>query len=159
VSGDLVVRVASDADTTVLAELRRRWTEELAGHPVSDPAFDDAFERWWTRERQQRVTWLTELAGVAVGMLNMLVFTRMPKPADPARRTPRRTQWGYVANVYVDPAHRDRGIGKLLLDACMEHARGRRFDRLVLSPSERSVPFYARAGFVPATSLMVLPLS
>ena len=48
-------------------------------------------------------------------MLNMLVFTRMPKPA---RRTSR---WGYVR--------------------------------------ERSVPFYERAGFVPATSLMVNDLS
>ena len=31
--------------------------------------------------------------------------------------------------------------------------------RIVLSPSERSVPFYRRAGFRDATELLVLPLA
>jgi GNAT superfamily N-acetyltransferase len=74
----------------------------------------------------------------------------MPRPsaADPGR-------WGYVANVYVVPGDRDRGVGRLLLDAVTAHADEQGFARLVLSPSERSVPFYARHGFEPATSLMV----
>ena len=83
----------------------------------------------------------------------MLVFTRMPKPGRPVSR------WGYVANVYVDHAGRDQGTGRLLLDACLAHARDHDYARLVLSPSERSVPFYSRAGFGPATSLMVHDLS
>jgi hypothetical protein len=43
------------------------------------------------------------------------------------------------------------------LNASTGHADEHGFARLVLSPSERSVPFYARAGFEPATSLMVRP--
>ena len=42
-----------------------------------------------------------------------------------------------------------------MLDACTSYADSHGFVRIVLSPSERSVPLYARAGFVPATSLMV----
>ncbi|WP_233442185.1 hypothetical protein [Lentzea atacamensis] len=36
----------------------------------------------------------------------------------------------------------------------MTHARARSCARIVLSPSERSVPFYQRAGFGPATMLL-----
>ncbi|MFD9704516.1 GNAT family N-acetyltransferase [Lentzea sp. NPDC059081] len=51
-------------------------------------------------------------------------------------------------------AHRERGIGTALLDAAVAHARARSCARIVLSPSERSVPFYRRAGFGPATMLL-----
>lgn len=37
-------------------------------------------------------------------------------------------------------------------------ARARGFDRVVLNPSARSVPFYRRAGFVPADGLLLHPL-
>ena len=65
--------------------------------------------------------------------------------------------WGYVANVYVVPSARDTGTGTLLLEAVTAHADEHGYARLVLSPSERSVPFYERAGFAPATSLMLRP--
>lgn len=146
------VRVATAADVPVVAGLRRAWTEENAGGTVEDPSFEAVFADWFEREAGQRVTWLAEDGDRAVGMLNMLVFTRMPRPsaADPGR-------WGYVANVYVVPGDRDRGVGRLLLDAVTAHADEQGFARLVLSPSERSVPFYERAGFAPATSLMLRP--
>jgi len=82
------------------------------------------------------------------------VFTRMPKPRSADARGPAR-QWGYVANVYVERDHRDHGIGRALLDEAVRHADRHGFARLVLAPSERSVAFYERAGFGPATSLMV----
>lgn len=148
------VRVATAADVPVVAGLRRAWTEENAGGTVEDPSFEAVFADWFEREAGQRVTWLAEDGDRAVGMLNMLVFTRMPRPsAADAPAHPGR--WGYVANVYVVPGDRDRGVGRLLLDAVTAHADEQGFARLVLSPSERSVPFYERAGFAPATSLML----
>jgi hypothetical protein len=47
-----------------------------------------AFEQWWRRERDQRITWLASIDDRPVGMLNMLVFTRMPTPER------WRSQWG-----------------------------------------------------------------
>jgi GNAT superfamily N-acetyltransferase len=151
------VALATDEDAAVIAALRHRWSEEQAGTPIDDVGFGDAFDAWYQREREQRLTWLAYDGDAAVGMLNMLVFTRMPKPGDD--RTGRPRQWGYVANAYVAETHRDAGLGSLLMDACLAAARERGFARLVLSPSERSVPFYARHGFEPATSLMVRRLS
>ena len=81
----------------------------------------------------------------------------MPKPRDPgAVGAPGR--WGYIANVYVDPTYRDTGTGRRLLDQALEHADRERFDRLVLSPTERSMPFYTRAGFEPASQLLLRPM-
>ena len=151
--GSPTVRRGGLDDVDALTRLRERWSAEQDGGPVEDADFAGVFGEWFEREANHRLTWLAELGGSPVGMLNMLVFTRMPKPA---RRTSR---WGYVANVYVDAGHRDGGVGRVMLDAALAHARAHDFVRLVLSPSERSVPFYERAGFVPATSLMVNDLS
>jgi GNAT superfamily N-acetyltransferase len=49
--------------------------------------------------------------------------------------------------VFVLPAHRDAGVGRLLLDAALAHADAHSYVRVVLHPSPRSVPFYERAGF------------
>nr|WP_246416086.1 GNAT family N-acetyltransferase [Nocardioides luti] len=125
----------------------------MAGGPIEDDGFTERFEAWLEVEQHQRVTWLGLVAGEPVAMLNLLVFTRMPRPGHPAGN-----RWGYLANFYVLPAHRDGGLGSRLLAACTAYADAEGFARVVLSPSERSVPFYARGGFAPATSLMVRPL-
>jgi GNAT superfamily N-acetyltransferase len=51
--------------------------------------------------------------------------------------------------------YRNQGIGRHLLGAVLGHARQHGFARVVLSPSERSVPFYRRAGFGPAGALLL----
>jgi GNAT superfamily N-acetyltransferase len=155
VSGAAAVRLATRSDVPALAELRRAWTEEVGGQ-VEDTGYDDAFAAWFDHQEEQRVTWVLEVGAALVGMVNVLVFTRMPRPR-PAEGPRPPAQWGYVANMYVAPARRGAGLGGLLLDAVVAHADAHGFARLVLSPSERSVPFYARAGFGPATSLLVRP--
>lgn len=150
------VRRATPSDDPLVAELRRAWTEENHGGPVDDPGFAERFAAWADRERDQRVTWLALQAGRPVGMLNMLVFERMPWPGQGGAVT-RPGHWGYVANVFVRAEHRNVGVGALLVAACVEHADTAGFARTVLSPSERSIPFYERLGFRPAADLMVRP--
>jgi GNAT superfamily N-acetyltransferase len=151
------VRVATWEDRGAVAALRRAWTEEnrvAAGQdgPVEDDDYLMRFDAWLEREQHQRVTWLGWADGEGVGMLNLLTFTRMPRPGETAPN-----QWGYLANCYVRPEHRNTGLGSRLLAACTAYADAHAFVRIVLSPSARSVPFYARSGFEPATSLMVRP--
>lgn len=150
----VIVRRCQPDDGALLAGLRRAWVEENAGAEKPDPGFDEAYEAWWQREYDLRVSWVAELDGHPIGMLNMCVFSRMPAPGR------LHSQWGYLANLFVLAEHRNAGVGGDLLAACLAYAREQRFVRVVLSPSERSVPFYRRAGFAPAGGdLMLVTLS
>jgi GNAT superfamily N-acetyltransferase len=146
-----LVRVArGDADVEAMTELRRRWTEERRG-VGADPGFAGRFRAWFQAEAHQRTFWLALLDDAPIGMTNLLTFERMPGPEIDAGR------WGYLGNMYVAPEHRDAGIGRQLLDAVVAHADAHGLERIVLSPSERSVPFYRRAGFDDAYQLLVRP--
>jgi GNAT superfamily N-acetyltransferase len=74
---------------------------------------------------------------------------RMPRPGRSA------SYWGDLANAFVLAAYRDQGIGRQLLDAVLGYASQHDLARVLLSPSERSVPFYQRAGFGPADTLLL----
>lgn len=146
------VRLVGVGDEGLVAGLRRAWTEEQLEQPVDDPAYADRFAAWWAAEADRRLIWVAWVAGSPVGMLNVTVFERMPRPDRPPSR------WGYLGNAFVLRGHRSSGIGALLLDAAVSYAREAGFVRLVLAPGERSVPFYQRAGFRPANDLMLLDL-
>jgi GNAT superfamily N-acetyltransferase len=143
-----VIRVARAADAQVLAALRRAWTAEQHG-PVDDEGFEARFLGWYERESAHRVSWLAEVCGEPVGMMNLAVFERMPQPGrDPGR-------WGYLANAFVLTAHRNQGIGSLLLRALLAHADEERYARVLLRPSARAIPFYRRLGFAAEHDLLV----
>jgi GNAT superfamily N-acetyltransferase len=145
---EAVIRQADDADLAAIALLRRQWTQEHGG-VIDDPGFDERLAAWFARESSRRITWLAEADGGPVGMMNLAVFERMPRPGRASSR------WGYLSNAFVLAAYRDQGIGGQLLSALLGYADDKGFVRVVLSPSERSVPFYERAGFGPADALML----
>jgi GNAT superfamily N-acetyltransferase len=135
-----VIRIAVPADVPALAALRRTWTAETHGD-VEDEGFEARFLDWHERESARRISWLAEVSGEPVGMMNLAIFERMPRPGLDAGT------WGYLANAFVLRPHRSQGIGRLLLDALLAHADAHGYVRVVLRPSERAIPFYLRAGF------------
>jgi GNAT superfamily N-acetyltransferase len=143
-----VIRIAGAADAPGLAVLRRAWTAEQYG-PADDAGFEARFLDWYERESARRVCWLAEVSGAAVGMVNLAAFDRMPSPGWDAG------SWGYLSNAFVLAAHRDRGIGSLLVRALLSYADDHGYVRVVLHPSERSIPFYGRLGFSADDSLLV----
>lgn len=144
----ILIRALVPSDVPALARLRREWTEENAGEAVDDPGYDERFAEWATRTAGDRAAWVAESGGEIVGMVNMAVFERMPRPGVGASR------WGYLANAYVRPEFRNSGVGRLLVDELLAYARSEGLARVVLHPSDRAVPFYERAGFGPADMLM-----
>lgn len=141
------IRRADQADAPALARLRRYWAEE-DGATAVEPGFDQRFATWFAGQQGSRVAFVAEQDGEVIGMMHLAVFERMPRPGRPDSR------WGYLSNAFVLPAHRDDGVGAALADAVLGHAKERGCVRVVLSPTERAVPFYRRAGFGPATMLM-----
>jgi GNAT superfamily N-acetyltransferase len=151
--GEVAVRIAGGSDTAALAALRAEWS---TGSADVDAAFVDQFESWLRAERDRRITWVGEVDGAVVGMLNLTVFRRMPKPK--RRDGAPGSSWAYVSTVYVTPAHRKGGLGTLLVAEAVRYARALGMTRLVLNPSAMAAPLYARAGFVSASELMMLNL-
>jgi GNAT superfamily N-acetyltransferase len=146
-----LVRLAADADGPAVAALRAAWTAEWRG-ATSDDGYEARFAAWWAGDGARRLTWLAWADAVPVGMVNLAVFERMPAPGRAASR------WGYLGNAYVLPDWRSRGVGTALLTALLDHARSDGFTRIVLHPSDRSIPFYRRAGFGPASILLLTEL-
>ena len=138
-------RVAEDCSD--LIALRRLW------HPADDEAFEEDFRTWWERERRSRYAVVAYAAdGAPVGMANGQVFSRMPAPGY------HKAQWMYGANVYVVDEHRRNGVARQLMLALIEFAEANAMVRLVLAPSEMSVPLYTSLGFRTAHDLMRLDL-
>jgi len=150
------IRVADERDVTALARLRRTWSEERAGAPVEDPGFEAAFAQWWRVEMLRRTFWLAEVGSersglTAVGSLNVVEIVHMPRPGARGGRI------GHVGNAFVLASFADRGVPGALLAAAIDHARSRRYRRLLLAPTPGSSAFYRRAGFAPAgESLLAL---
>jgi GNAT superfamily N-acetyltransferase len=107
---------------------------------------------WFARELSRRIMWLAEEGDRPAGMMNLAIFERMPRPGRALSR------WGYLGNVFVLAAFRNRGIGSRLVRAALDYADENGFARVMLSPAERSIPFYERAGFGPAGALMLRTL-
>ena len=148
------------ASAKALAELTRMRLTWSADHGLVAPdeaaveEFGERMRQWWDQQSGHRRAWVARTgAGEAVGMANAAVFERMPKPGVPPSR------WAYGANVWVDPDHRRRGVGRLLMDALVGWARAEGMIRVVLAPSEISRPLYSALGFRPASdSLLRLEL-
>jgi GNAT superfamily N-acetyltransferase len=145
---EVVIRRAADADLAAIARLRREWSHEQDGDRP-DQTFDERFADWFASESSRRITWLAEAHGRPVGMMNLAIFERMPRPG----RAPSR--WGYLGNAFVLADYRNQGIGRQLIIAVLDYADDNGYARVVLSPTERSIPFYERAGFAPANALML----
>ena len=139
------VRPVAD-DCSDLLVLRREW------FPEADPDFDHDFRSWWASERHHRHAVVAYVDNEPVGMANGQIFSRMPA----AGRA--RAQWMYGANIYVSGPHRRKGIGRSLVSALVDFARAKGMVRVVLAPSEMSIPLYESLGFRPAHDLMRLDL-
>ena len=134
----VVIRVAGDDDVAAIASLRALWSASTA----HDTEFEARMAAWLEDEGDRRTVWLATAEDAPVGMASVFEYRRMPRPGRPG------SCWGYISNMFVREHLRNRGIGSALLAAIVEAAAERGYARLVLSPSERAVPFYRRAGFV-----------
>ncbi|MFC7486994.1 N-acetyltransferase family protein [Knoellia sp. CPCC 206453] len=129
----------------------------LAWKPASSDAeaagLPEEFRTWWERNGASRRAWIVRGGdGIPIGMANAAIFERMPVPGTGSAR------WLYVANVFVLPENRRRGIAADLMNAIVQWARAEGMVRIVLAPSEVSIPFYASLGFRAADDLMRLDL-
>lgn len=142
-----MVREGCPDDAPGLAGLRATWAAEQEPGSTKDPDFEDNFREWM--DANPRKFFVAQRDGQLVGMLNLMIFERMPKPGkEPSR-------WVYLGNIYVLPEYRNAGIGSRLVQASVEFSQSINAARMVLSPSAESRGFYARLGFQAAEELNI----
>ena len=66
--------------------------------------------------------------------------------------------FGCIVNNYTRPEHRGRRVATRLLAFVKDRAREQDFELLIVWPSERAVPYYARGGFEWDNEVMELRL-
>lgn len=141
------VRRATPGDADELARLRWDFRVEH-GTPVTrdlDEFVEEfrAFADETLADGSEWRAWLAEDDGRAVGCLWIRFIEKVPHSS----RRRRERSMIYVTNVYVEPGLRNSGIGRELMDAALAHARVAGVAEAIVWPTERSIPFYERAGF------------
>jgi GNAT superfamily N-acetyltransferase len=141
----LEYRIAATADLPQIADLR--WRLRVDDAPISDRAAYDRFVADFVRmctdewRSEDLVHWIATDGECVVGIMSVLMVRKLPSPEK------LRDRWGYISNSYVLPDARNAGVGEQLLAAIKAWAGGEDLELLVVWPSERAYPFYARAGF------------
>jgi uncharacterized protein YndB with AHSA1/START domain/ribosomal protein S18 acetylase RimI-like enzyme len=139
------VRVAGDADAGLLAELGARTFRAAYAGDVAEASLTSHVEATFDPERQAR-----ELADPATCHL---VAERDGRAVGYAYLTQLDDAVASLVRLYVDPAHAGSGVGRQLLDRCLEVAGRRGCSDLrltVWTANTRAIAFYRRNGFVVA---------
>lgn len=149
-------RIATEDDVAVLAKMR--WDFRLEENPAT-PLYDQAtfLHACSTFLRQGLATgqwtyWIAVQAEMIVAQIFVQRIAKIPKP------NRLEDAFGYVTNVYTRPAFRNLGIGSQLMAQVIQWALAQELENLVVWPSERSVPYYQRAGFVGNTEAMEMSI-
>ena len=134
------IRHATPADASAIRRLQERWAKEKITHgfrPATLAAIRKALGDWcYVAETNKRVI------GFVAGTVQ-----RSPGLAV----VPKGTRYLEVADLYVVPAQRSKGIGRQLVNALLAQGRHRRIRYATLYSStkgaHRVMRFYECAGF------------
>jgi GNAT superfamily N-acetyltransferase len=93
-------------------------------------------------------TWFVELAsGEIVAGGGIQLRPLLPRPE--CRQAPE----AIILNMYVQPAHRRRGLARRLLQEMIDWCQSQNIVRIVLHPSDQGRPLYESMGFQPTGEL------
>ena len=154
-SDDYRVRAATLADADVLVRHRIGMFTDM-GVPLDAAALDPAF-RAWLAETMPAGTyraWLAETgAGEVAGGGGMTIIPWPPGPRYGGDKL------AFVYNVYTEPAHRRRGLARLIMDTIHAWCRDAGITSMALNASRDGKPLYESMGYAESPSpMMFLPI-
>lgn len=151
------IRLASPDDAHLLATQRVGMFRDMGRTiPEVETPLRDACEAYFRRALAdgEYVAWVAEddagqpLAGAGVQFRPLIPRT------DPAGRTLLVGREGLILNVYVERAHRRRGIARALMETLIAWAPGAGIVRLVLHASDEGRPLYESLGFLAGNEML-----
>lgn len=149
--GQLALRSAEPLDIPSLVELRLEFMRIVKDGGIPDEegwrqGLTAYFSAWMARGRLRAWLALDGRQTVATAALRL----------DRARKGRDRGWDGYVMSVYTRPEWRHRGLARALMGQVIQEASALGLARLVLHPTEASIPLYSSLGFRPYRNVMIL---
>ncbi len=153
----MINRPHSPHDFAQIAELRWRLKTETLS-PQDQPDRETFLARYLDHlhaEHQtgQTIHWVLETAEGVQGVMTVR------KVAKETSLQGKSGTWGYLTNVFVSKALRNKKLGTALLTDLINWAKAEHLEFLLVWPSVQSRPFYARAGFQGAGDPLTLDLA
>jgi GNAT superfamily N-acetyltransferase len=149
------LRPAGPADALLISDHRDAMFAD-AGTPAADIRKASGMYRDWLAgalATDAYLGWLAEVGDEVVGSIGLWLI---PWPFHP--KHPTNAVRGYISNMWVEPAHRRKGISRLMLDAAVAEARARGVTWMMLHATDAGRPAYEAMGWQPGNE-MVLKLS
>jgi GNAT superfamily N-acetyltransferase len=149
---DYHIRKATIADVDVIAHHRDAMFTEMRVEFDRD-ALDRVFVPW-VRDaiaRELYHGWVAE--GPDGGIIAGAGLTVLPWPPAPPDLTARLS---FVYNVYVEPAHRRRGVARRLMEAIHQWSRAQGIQRVALHASDEGRALYEALGYQPTNEMRLV---
>lgn len=148
---DYRVRAATIADMDAIVRHRIGMFTDM-GVEMDAPVIARAFRPWLEEAIPSGLyrAWLVETAAaevVAGGGITVLPWPPGPRYAG--------DQLAFVYNVYTEPAHRRRGLGRMVMDAIHTWCRAAGISSLALNASDSGRPLYDALGYRVSPSPMM----
>ena len=150
--GGIDVRAATEADVAVLADFRTRMFREmgygegeLEGLPEAQLAYFSA-----AMAEGRLHGWLAEEDGAVVGAVELDVRRVAPGPVT------RRSSLPYVYGLFVEPAHRRRGVARRLMETAHSWVVEQGYEAVALHATAAGRPLYEKLGFEPTSEMRLL---
>src|SRR5688572_20460556 len=137
-------RQATTADHAIVVQLLRELVDELGPSDGSNriKSLLDGDIKLALASSQVRI-FLVEVDGQVVGLGRADVLT-----TDPIFRLRDDHRCGYIDQMFVRPAFRDRGLGSQLMRLCEDWFRQQGIAHSVLHAAPKALRFYAREGYM-----------
>jgi L-amino acid N-acyltransferase YncA len=136
---ELAVRPASESDAEAIARIYNQGIEDRVATLETELRTAEERRRWMSARGPRHPVIVAEAAGAVVGWASLNQFNP-------------RLAYQHVADlsVYVEREWRGKGVGRRLLEALIELARGIGYHKMVLSAfpfNQSGMALYERLGF------------
>jgi GNAT superfamily N-acetyltransferase len=146
------VRPATLDDLDVLVHHRVAMFSDM-GVPLEEHVLESAFAQWLgeTMPSHGYRAWLVETGdGEVVAGGGATIIPWPPGPRYMGDKL------AFVYNVYTEPAHRRRGLGRLVMEAIHDWCRDAGIASIALNASRDGLPLYESMGYTSMSSPMMV---
>ncbi|WP_280771621.1 GNAT family N-acetyltransferase [Salipaludibacillus daqingensis] len=146
------IRLAEAKDISQLISMRWDFTIEN-DESKRNASFDD-FEKECRSFLEKAMAsdhwfiWVGEENGKVASHIYIELMHKVPRPG---RKT---YPFAYMTNVYTDPEFRNKGVGSKMLQTINKWIKENKYEFVVVWPSDKSINYYKKNGYVHCTEPM-----